>query len=135
MEARPRTFQAFLSSIWKIFTWRRTKNAFTDSFCQYHSDAMVYKLSTINNSLKNESFNSTVASKTPKIRYYGDIDNNVGYGYISKILESLGIDPGRNCEGYVCELEKKEKTTAFEKHRCSSRREGMKFEHKEFMGP
>ena len=78
---------------------------------------MVKKLSPINNSQRNESFNSTVGSKTQKIRYDGGSDSddfrvasavaqtNVGYGYISKSLESLGIDPGRNCEDYICGIQ------------------------------
>ncbi|CAB4015843.1 exonuclease R569, partial [Paramuricea clavata] len=52
------------------------KNALNDIFCQYHSDTMVEKLSPINNSQRNESFNSTVGSKTPKIRFYGGSDSN-----------------------------------------------------------
>ena len=33
------------------------------------------------------------------------------------------------------EWRKKEKATALENNRCSSRREGKKFENREFMGP
>ena len=95
--------------------------------CQYHSDAMVEKLSLINNSQRNESFNSTVGSKAPKIRFYGGIDNNdfrvasavaqtnVGHGYISKTLEFLGIDHGRNCEDYICGMEKKRESDSIRK--------------------
>ena len=103
------------------------KNALHDIFCQFHSDGMVEKLSPINNSQRNESFNSTVGSKTPKIRYYGGSDSNdfrvasavaqtnVGYGYIFKTLEFLGIDPGRSCERYICELEKKRENDSIRK--------------------
>jgi hypothetical protein len=61
---------------------------------------MVEKLSPINNSQRNESFNSTVGSKTPKIHFYGGSDSNdfrvasavaqtnVRYGYISTAFEN-----------------------------------------------
>jgi hypothetical protein len=76
------------------------KNALNDIFCQYHSDAMVEKLSPINNLQRNESLNSTVGSKTPKIHFYGGSNSNdfrvacaaaqtnVGYGYISTAFKN-----------------------------------------------
>ena len=70
---------------------------------------IVEKLAPIANSQRNESFNGTVGSKNPKIRFYGGSESNsfrvgcavaqtnIGYGYIYKTLNSLGIEPGTNC--------------------------------------
>ncbi|CAB4021338.1 Hypothetical predicted protein [Paramuricea clavata] len=80
---------------------------------------MVVKLAPIVNSQRNESFNSTVGSKNPKIRFYGWSESNdfrvayamaqtnVGYGYICRKLNSLGIEPGTNCEAYVDGMKRK----------------------------
>ncbi|CAB4018109.1 exonuclease R569, partial [Paramuricea clavata] len=55
----------------------------------------------------------------PKIRFYGGIESNdfrvtcavaqtnVGYGYICRTLNSLGIEPGTNCEAYVNGMKRK----------------------------
>ena len=95
------------------------KQALNDIFSQYHSDTMVEKLAPIANSQRNESFNSTVGSKNPKIRFYGGSESNdfrvacavaqtnVGYGYICRTLNSLGIEPGNNCEAYVDGMKRK----------------------------
>ena len=47
------------------------KSALENIFSQYYSDTMIKKLGPAANSQRNESFNSTVGSKNPKIRYYG----------------------------------------------------------------
>jgi hypothetical protein len=98
---------------------KELKQALNDIFSQYHSDTMVGKLAPIANSQRNESFNSTVGSKNPKIRFYGGSESNnfrvacavaqtnVGYGYICRTLNSLGIEPGNNCEAYVDGMKRK----------------------------
>jgi hypothetical protein len=95
------------------------KQVLNDIFSQYHSDTMVEKPAPIANSQRNESFNSTVGSKNPKIRFYGESESNdfrvacavaqtnVGYGYICRTLNSLGIEPGTNCEAYVDGMKRK----------------------------
>ncbi|CAB4000413.1 exonuclease R569 [Paramuricea clavata] len=95
------------------------KLTLNDIFSQYHSDNMVEKLAPIANSRRNESFNSTVGSKNPKIRFYGGSESNdfrvacavaqtnVGHGYICRTLSSLGIEPGTNCEAYVNGMKRK----------------------------
>ena len=84
-------------------------------------DTVIQKLSPAANSQRNESFNSTVGSKNPKIRFYGGSESsdfrvacgvaqtNAGYGYVCSILEALGIDPGLNCTRYTLQKEKKKK--------------------------
>jgi hypothetical protein len=95
------------------------KLAWNDIFSQYHSDTMVEKLAPIANSQRNESLNSTVGSKNPNIRFYGGSESNdfrvacavaqtnVAYGYICRTLNSLGIEPGTNCEAYVNGMKRK----------------------------
>ena len=95
------------------------KTTLTEIFSQYCSDVVVKKLAPAANSQRNESFNRVVGSKAPKIRYYGGSESNdfrvacavaqtnVGYGYVCRTLEALGIEPGLNCSKYTCEMEKK----------------------------
>jgi len=42
----------------------------------YCSDAVAERHSTMTNSQRNESLNSVVGSKIPKVRFYGGIDTN-----------------------------------------------------------
>ncbi|CAB3986831.1 Hypothetical predicted protein, partial [Paramuricea clavata] len=95
------------------------KSALENNFSQHYSDTMIKKLGPAANSQRNESFNSTVGSKNPKIRYYGGSESNdfrvacavaqtnVGYGYVCCTFKALGIDPGLNCTKYTCKMEKK----------------------------
>ena len=92
------------------------KSALVDLFSQYYSDAVIRKLAPVGNSQRNESFNSTVGSKAPKIRYYGGSESNdfrvacavaqtnIGYGYVCRTLEALGTDPGLNCTKHAYEM-------------------------------
>ena len=64
------------------------------------------------NSQRNETLNSVVGSKNPKIRFYGGSDSNdfriacgiaqtnLRYGYVSRTLEALSIEPGNFCLKY-----------------------------------
>ena len=97
------------------------KSAITETFSQYYSDIVEKKLAPAVNFQRNESFNSVVGSITTKIRYYGGSESNdfrlacvvaltnVGYGYVCRTLEALGICPGLNCSKYTCEMQKKRK--------------------------
>ena len=58
---------------------------------------------------RNEALNSVIGSKNPKIRFYGGSESNdfrvvcgvaqtnLRYGYISRTLEALNIEPGKFC--------------------------------------
>ena len=64
------------------------------------------------NSQRNETLNSVVGSKNPKIRFYGGSDSNdfriacgmaqtnLRYSYVRRILEALSIEPGNFCLKY-----------------------------------
>jgi len=66
----------------------------------------------MSNSQRNETLNSVVGSKNPKIRFYGGSDSNefriacgvaqtnLRYSYISRTLEALNIEPGNFCLKY-----------------------------------
>jgi DNA polymerase III epsilon subunit-like protein len=107
------------------------KSALEDIFSQYYSDIMIKKLAPATNSQRNESFNSTVGSKNPNIRYYGGSESNdfrvacavaqtnIGYSYVCRTLEALGIDPGSNCTNYTCEMEKKKNNDVKRKNKIS----------------
>jgi hypothetical protein len=94
------------------------KSALGDLFSQYYTDNVITKLSPAANSQRHESFNSTVGSKNPKIRFYGGSESNdfrvacavaqtsAGYDYVCRTLEALGIDPGLTCSRYTLEMEK-----------------------------
>ena len=110
--------------------------ALEDLFGQYYNDEVVAKLAPVANSQRNESFNSVVGSKAPKIRCYGGSESNdfrvacavaqtnTGHGYVNRTLEALGIEPGRNCIKYNLEMDKRKnndnqrkKTIKFKKRR------------------
>ena len=67
------------------------------------------KLVPFANSQRNETFNNTVGSKNPKTRIYrGSVtQQNIGYGYVSRALEALCIDPGKNCIAQTKKLDEK----------------------------
>ena len=52
------------------------KSALEDLFAEYYNDTVIQKLSPAANSRRNESFNSTVGSKNPKIRFYGGSESS-----------------------------------------------------------
>ena len=78
------------------------------------------KLLPFVNSQRNESLNSTIGSKNPKIHFYGGSESNdfrvacavaqknIGFSYISNTLESLGIDPGATCVFHSSLMDKKQ---------------------------
>ena len=95
------------------------KNALTNIFSEYATDIVVKKLSPCANSQRNESLNNTIATKKPKTRYYGgSVSNdfrvacgvaqrNLGYGYVSTVLEVLNIEPGCFCTSHEDLMDKK----------------------------
>ena len=64
------------------------------------------------NSRRNETLNSVVGSKNPKIRFYGGSDSNdsriacgvaqtnLPYSYVSRTLEAINTEPGNVCLKY-----------------------------------
>ena len=71
------------------------------------------------NSQRNECLNSIIASKNPKTRFYGGSESNdfrvacavaqknIGYNYVSRVLEVLNIEPGHLCQLHGDTMEKK----------------------------
>ena len=51
-------------------------NSRTGTFKDYCTDAVAEKLAPMTNSQRNETLNSVVGSKNPKIRFYGGSDSN-----------------------------------------------------------
>lgn len=98
-------------------------------FDEYCTDLVIKKLSPAANSQRNESLNSVIGSKTPKIRFYGGSESNdfrvacgvsqvnLGYQYINQTLESLNIEPGKHCEIHNKKMDAK---TTKEKERKST---------------
>ena len=84
-------------------------SALTSLFGEYSIDTVIRKLVFAAYSQRNESRNSVVGSKNPKIRYYGGSDSNdfrvscgisqinLGYAYVPHTLEALNIDPRFFC--------------------------------------
>ena len=95
------------------------KKTLTSLFSDYATDIVVNKLSPCANSQRNESINSTIATKNPKTKYYGGSESsdfrtacgvaqrNVGYSYVSRVLEALNIEPGYFCESNAAVMDKK----------------------------
>ena len=95
------------------------KNALINIFSEYTTDIVVRRLSPCANSQRNESLNSTISTKNPKTRYYGGSESNdfrvacgvaqrnLGYGYVSRALEVLNIEPGYFCVSHGDLMNKK----------------------------
>ena len=115
----------------------KLKSALISLFGEYSTDTVIKKLVPAANSQCNESLNSVVGSKNPKIRYYGGSDSNdfrvscgvaqtnLGYNYIPHSLESLNMEPGFFCREFNNKmdwkgtLDKLRKTTVAFKRRRS----------------
>ena len=81
---------------------------------------------------KNETLNSVVGSKNPKIRFYSGSDSNdfrvacavaqrnLRYAYVDRTLEALNIEPGTFCTNYNERM-----TTNVNKDKC--RKSTIKF--------
>ncbi|XP_068684754.1 uncharacterized protein [Montipora foliosa] len=90
----------------------KLQSALNNIFKDYCTDAVAEKLASMTNSQRNETLNSVVGSKNPKIRFYGGSDSNdfriacgiaqtnLRYTYISRTLEALDIEPGNFCLKY-----------------------------------
>ena len=105
------------------------ERALQNLFSEYRTDTVIKKLFPAANSQRNESLNSVVGSKTPKIRYYGGSESNdfrvscsvaqtnLGHQYVGNTLQGLGIEPGSFC---IMHTEKIDKKVAQDKTRKSS---------------
>ena len=105
------------------------KSALISLFGDYSTDTVIQKLVPAANSQRDESLNSVVGSKNPKIRYYGGSESNdfrvscgisqinLGYAYIPHTLEALNIDPGFFCKEFNRTMERK---TTMDKNRKSA---------------
>ena len=94
-------------------------DALIEVFRQYYNDAVVEKLAPVANSQRNESLNSVVGSKAPKIRFYGGSESNdyrvacavaqtnISHTYINRTLEAMDIEPGRISVDHNLQLDKK----------------------------
>ncbi|XP_068732248.1 uncharacterized protein [Montipora capricornis] len=90
----------------------KLRSALENIFSDYCTDAVADKLAPMTNSQRNETLNSVVGSKNPKIRFYGGSESNdfrvacgvaqtnLRYGYVSQTLEALNIEPGKYCTEY-----------------------------------
>ena len=89
-------------------------------FSECVTEVVLEKLVHCLNSQRNESFNGTIGSKKPKMRYNGDskrsdfriacgvaLQHNEGHQYVSKTLTTVGTNPGKQCEDYHKMLDKK----------------------------
>lgn len=112
------------------------QSALKSLFDEYSTDIVINKLAPAANSQRNESLNSVVGSKNPKIRFYGGSESNdyrvscsvsqvnLGYRYIPRTLASLNIEPGFFCVDHNTKMDKKssidkqrKSTVAFKRRR------------------
>ena len=96
----------------KTCPMEKMQSALKNIFKDYCTDAVAEKLAPMTNSQRNETLNSVVGSKNPKIRFYGGSDSNdfriacgiahthLHYSYVSRTLEALNIEPGNFCLKY-----------------------------------
>jgi predicted RNA binding protein with dsRBD fold (UPF0201 family) len=114
------------------------KNVLTSLFDEYATDTVAQKLTPFANSQRSESLNSTIGSTNPKIRYYGGSESNdfrvacavaqknIGFSYVDKTLDSLGIDPGVTCSFHNSTMDKKQQC---DKKRKSSKEYKIRRHH------
>ena len=105
------------------------QSALKSLFDEYSTDIVINKLAPAANSKRNESLNSAVGSKNPKIRFYRGSESNdyrvscsfsqvnLGNSYIPQTLESLNIEPGFFCVDHNTKMDKK---TSMDKQRKST---------------
>lgn len=105
------------------------QSALKSLFDEYSTDIVINKLAPAANSQRNESLNSVVGSKNPKIRFYGGSESNdyrvscsvshvnLGYRYIPQTLAALNIEPGFFCLDHTTKMDKKR---ALDKQRKST---------------
>lgn len=105
------------------------QTALKSLFDEYSTDIVTNKPTAAANSQRNESMNSVVGSKNPKIRFYGGSESNeyrvscsvsqvnLGYRYIPQTLASHNIDPGFFCVDHNSKMDKK---SSMDKQRKSS---------------
>jgi len=98
-------------------------------FDEYSTDFVINKFAPVANSQRNESLNSVVVSKNPKIRFYGGSESNdyrvscsvsqenLGYRYIPQTLAALKRESGVFCVDHTTKMDKK---SAMDKQRKST---------------
>jgi hypothetical protein len=94
---------------------------------------VVNKVALCSNSQRNETFNSVLGSKNPKIRFYGGSDSNdfrvacavaqrnLRYAYVDRTLEALNIELGTFYTNY-----NKRMTTKIKKIKTENRPYNLK---------
>ena len=95
------------------------QKALTELMSEYTTDVVINKLSPGANSQRNESLNNTIASKNPKTHFYGGSESNdfrvacgvaqknLGYNYVSTVLEALNIESGHFCNSHSHAMDSK----------------------------
>ena len=95
------------------------QKALTELPSEYATDVVLNKLFPGANAQRNESLNSTIASKNTKTHFYGGSESNdfhipcgvaqknLGYNYVSRVLETLNIEPGHLCNSHGDAMDKK----------------------------
>ena len=85
------------------------QRALNELISEYTTDVVIRKLFPGANSQRNERLNSIIASRNSKTRFYGGSESNdfrvacavaqknIGYNYVSRVLEVLNIEPGHLC--------------------------------------
>ena len=112
------------------------KKALEGFFSIYSNENVVRKIAQNASSQRNESLNSTIGSKHPKIRFYGGSESadqrvacavaqkNIGKQYLKKVLENADITPGSIMDMQIEKMDDERKqdkvrkqTTAFKRRR------------------
>ena len=123
----------------------KLQSALNNIFNDYCTDAVAEKLAPMTNSQRNEVLNSVIGSKIPKIRFYGGSESNdfrvacgvaqtnLRYGYVSRTLEALNIEPGKFCTKFgetmtsqVLKDKIKKSTLTFKRERANAHRQNCK---------
>ena len=93
------------------------KNPLEEVFEIYSSENVIKKLGHNASSQRNESLNSTIGSKNPKIRFYGGSESadqrvacsvaqkNLGKQYLLNVLQSANINPGCTMTSQVSKMD------------------------------
>ena len=93
------------------------KRSLEEVFEIYSSENVIKKLAHNASSQRNESLNSTIGSKNPKIRFYGGSESadqrvacsvaqkNMGKQYLLNVLQSANINPGCTMTSQVSKMD------------------------------
>ena len=95
------------------------QKALMELMSEYTTDVVISKLSPNANSQRNESLNKTIATINPKTHFYGGSESNdfrvgcgvakknLGYNYVSTVLEALDIESGHFCKSHSHAMDRK----------------------------